>query len=156
MRAAERMQREKSPKEVRDWLAARCAQTLATYREKCSDNAPAGQLILPEALKLLPLYINCILKHDSIAGGERKIYNIVSSFTLLTRAAADMSVDDRAWLMQLVPSMRVDDSVHALYPRCINVLDAPDSVLDDDFCEVPMLTRYSTSLLQIRQFIILV
>jgi protein transport protein SEC24 len=66
---AERQQREKSPKDTRDALSARCAQILATYREKCSENAPAGQLILPEALKLLPCYVNCIMKHDALTGG---------------------------------------------------------------------------------------
>jgi protein transport protein SEC24 len=68
---AERMQRvDKSPKDVRDWLTARCAQVLATYREKCSEMAPAGQLILPETLKLLPLYVNSITRNDALAGGE--------------------------------------------------------------------------------------
>jgi len=77
---SERMQRDKPAKEVRDWLGARCAQILATYREKCSENAPIGQLILPEALKLLPLYSNCIMKHDALCGAQ------------------DMSTDDRSWI----------------------------------------------------------
>ena len=64
------MQHEKSPKDVRDHLTGRCAQILATYRERCSESAPAGQLILPECLKLLPLYTNCLIKHDALAGGE--------------------------------------------------------------------------------------
>lgn len=63
------MTREKTPKDVREFITTHCAQILAVYREKCSENAPAGQLILPEGLKLLPLYANCILKHDAIAGG---------------------------------------------------------------------------------------
>ena len=68
---AERMQRtDKAPKEVRDWMTARAAQILATYREKCSESAPPGQLILPETLKLLPLYVNCMMRCDSLAGGE--------------------------------------------------------------------------------------
>ena len=52
-----------------------------------------------------------------------------------------MSTDDRAWLMQMVPQMRVCDSIFALYPRCIDVLDAPEAILEDDFSEMPMLTR---------------
>jgi protein transport protein SEC24 len=63
------MVRDKSPKEMRDELTVRCAQILAAYREKCSETAPMGQLILPELAKLLPLHVNCILRHDSLNGG---------------------------------------------------------------------------------------
>ena len=133
------MQREKPAKEVRDWLGARCAQILATYREKCSENAPIGQLILPEALKLLPLYSNCIMKHDALCGAQ------------------DMSTDDRSWiqvriqsfggrfkynLQLMVPSLRVEQSVFALYSRCIPLLSVPNAVLQGDFSEMPMLARF--------------
>ena len=63
------MLRDKTPKEVREFLSGRCAQVLATYRERCSEQAPLGQLILPECLKLLPLYINCVIKSDALSGG---------------------------------------------------------------------------------------
>jgi hypothetical protein len=36
---------------MRDELTLRAAQILAAYREKCSEPAPAGQLILPEFAK---------------------------------------------------------------------------------------------------------
>lgn len=62
--------RDKSPKEMREAVNARCAQMLATYREKCSEQAPLGQLILPECLKLLPLFANCIIKNDALSGGQ--------------------------------------------------------------------------------------
>ena len=53
-----------------------------------------------------------------------------------------MSTDDRAWLMQMVPSLRACDSVFMLYPRVFNVTTLPDSLLDDVTDELPMLTRY--------------
>lgn len=28
------------------------------------------QLILPECMKLLPLYVNCIIKNDALSGGK--------------------------------------------------------------------------------------
>lgn len=67
---AEYFLRDKSPKEMREAVNARCAQMLATYREKCSEQAPLGQLILPECLKLLPLFANCIIKNDALCGGQ--------------------------------------------------------------------------------------
>lgn len=59
---------------MREEMSSACAQILATYREKCSDNSPLGQLILPECLKLLPLYLNCILKNDAISGGMLRVH----------------------------------------------------------------------------------
>ncbi|KAK0400261.1 hypothetical protein QR680_003427 [Steinernema hermaphroditum] len=95
--------KDKNPKEMQGDLRQRCAQILATYREKCSDTAPIGQLILPECLKLLPLYVNCILRHEALSGG------------------AELTVDDRAWQMQLVESCRVQEALELLYPRVFEV-----------------------------------
>ncbi|MFH4983012.1 hypothetical protein AB6A40_009721 [Gnathostoma spinigerum] len=102
---AEQLVRERSPKEMRETITARCAQMLATYRERCSEQAPVGQLILPECLKLLPLYANCILKNDSVSGGS------------------DMTVDDRAWMMRIIPSLRCEDALTLLYPTVFPVTE---------------------------------
>jgi len=61
--------KEKTPKDVRDEIVISSAKILSTYREKCSESTPPGQLILPEVLKLLPVYANCIHKHDALSGG---------------------------------------------------------------------------------------
>ena len=45
---AEHLIREKTPKETREEIFLTTAKILATYREKCSEGAPIGQLILPE------------------------------------------------------------------------------------------------------------
>lgn len=102
---AEQLVREKTPKEMREAVTARCAQMLATYREKCSEQAPLGQLILPECLKLLPLYGNCVIKNDAVSGGS------------------DVTVDDRAWMMQIVPSLCVEDTMPLLYPAVFPISD---------------------------------
>uniref|UniRef100_A0A914RJ53 Sec23/Sec24 trunk domain-containing protein n=1 Tax=Parascaris equorum TaxID=6256 RepID=A0A914RJ53_PAREQ len=79
---AESMVREKSPKEVRDSVTSRCAQMLATYREKCS---------------------------------------------------SDVTVDDRAWMMQLVASLRIEDTMLLLYP---NIFPISDLALDQPTDEI--------------------
>uniref|UniRef100_A0A5S6R393 Protein transport protein Sec24C n=1 Tax=Trichuris muris TaxID=70415 RepID=A0A5S6R393_TRIMR len=106
---AERMQLQKSPKDVRDSLISRSAQTLATYRQKCSPSSSLGQLVLPEAMKLLPLFINCMFKSDSFSGGS------------------ELTVDDRAWLMHIIPSMTVAELVNYFYPHVISVLNLESS-----------------------------
>jgi protein transport protein SEC24 len=110
---AEQCVRDKCPKEMRDELTLRAAQILAAYREKCSEPAPAGQLILPEFAKLLPLHINCIIRHDSLNGG------------------AELTVDDRAWMMSLVPSMTPTAIQQFLYPRIYPITSLGSSVVSD-------------------------
>ena len=57
-------------KAIRENLTKQCAIMLACYRKQCSSQSPAGQLILPESLKLLPMYTNCILKSDCLLSRE--------------------------------------------------------------------------------------
>jgi hypothetical protein len=53
----------------RDILLGRCLQLLVTYRSSFGASAGAQQLLLPESLKLLPLYTLAALKvcHDCSA-----------------------------------------------------------------------------------------
>lgn len=62
-------QMESNPKTVKEHLINSCANILACYRKNCASPSSAGQLILPECMKLLPLYTNCLIKSDVIAGG---------------------------------------------------------------------------------------
>lgn len=96
---------ETSPKAVKESLMQQCAQILACYRKNCASPSSAGQLILPECMKLLPLYTNCLLKSDAISG------------------ASDLGCDDRAFAMSAVSSMDVSSSVVYFYPRLIPLHD---------------------------------
>nr|CBN81596.1 Protein transport protein Sec24C [Dicentrarchus labrax] len=88
-------------KAVRDTLVNQCAQILACYRKNCASPSSAGQLILPECMKLLPVYLNCVLKSDVLLPG------------------ADVSLDDRAYLRQLISCMDVSESHVFFYPRLL-------------------------------------
>jgi protein transport protein SEC24 len=96
---------ESNPKTVKEQLMQQCAQILACYRKNCASPSSAGQLILPECMKLLPLYTNCLLKSDAISGGT------------------DLGCDDRAFAMSAVSSMDVASSVVYFYPRLIPLHD---------------------------------
>lgn len=61
---------EGTPRQVKEGLVNKCAHILACYRRLCASPSSPGQLILPECMKLLPLYMNCLLKSDAISGGE--------------------------------------------------------------------------------------
>ncbi|XP_007562510.1 protein transport protein Sec24C isoform X2 [Poecilia formosa] len=91
-------------KAVRDTLVNQCAQILACYRKNCASPSSAGQLILPECMKLLPVYLNCVMKSDVLLPG------------------ADVSLDDRAYLKQLIGCMDVAETHVFFYPRLLPVM----------------------------------
>ena len=43
---------ETSPKQVKEGLMSQCATILACYRKNCASPSSAGQLILPECMKV--------------------------------------------------------------------------------------------------------
>lgn len=60
---------ESSGRQVKEAITNKTAQILATYRKHCASPSSAGQLILPECMKLMPLYVNCLIKSDAMSGG---------------------------------------------------------------------------------------
>lgn len=109
---------EHTPKQVKDNLIQRSAQILACYRKHCTSPTSAGQLILPECLKLLPLYSSCLLKNDAVSGGS------------------DMTLDDRSYVIQFVLAMDLNMSVNYFYPRLI-----PIHNVDPDETSLPTPVR---------------
>ncbi|RUS83129.1 hypothetical protein EGW08_009118 [Elysia chlorotica] len=114
-----------NPKQVREHIMNETAQILACYRKNCANPSSPGQLVLPECMKLLPLYANCIIKNDSISGGS------------------EISTDDRSYLMHLVNSMD---------PRTTNVFFYPSLLpfhnLDMESSDVPAAIRCSSERLE--------
>jgi protein transport protein SEC24 len=107
-----------TPKQVKDNLINRAAQILACYRKNCASPSSAGQLILPECMKLLPLYISCLLKNDAFSGGS------------------DITCDDRSFVIQYVLAMDLPTSVTYFYPRLI-----PIHTVDPEEEDVPNFIR---------------
>ncbi|KAM9011504.1 protein transport protein Sec24C isoform 2-T2 [Guaruba guarouba] len=107
-------------KAVRDALINQCAQILACYRKNCASPSSAGQLILPECMKLLPVYLNCVLKSDVLQPG------------------LEVTTDDRAYIRQLVTSMDVAETNVFFYPRLLPLTKA-----DVDSDSLPAAIRNS-------------
>ncbi|XP_055954647.1 protein transport protein Sec24C [Patella vulgata] len=114
-----------NPKQVREYIMNEVSQILACYRKNCANPSSAGQLILPECMKLLPLYSNCIIKNDGIQGGS------------------EISTDDRSYLTHLINSMSVESSSVFFYPRLL-----PLHNVDTETKELPSAIRCSTDRLQ--------
>eukprot|EP00741_Cyanophora_paradoxa_P004787 tig00000829_g4645.t1 len=95
---------------VRQRATDQCVDILYTYRKYCTNSASSGQLILPEALKLLPLYTLSILKNMAF------------------RAGTDVRMDDRAYLIHNIMSMSAAFSTHYIYPRMFALHNLPSNV----------------------------
>lgn len=73
--------------ESRKMLREAAVDVLYTYRKRCASNTSSGQLILPEALKLLPLYTLGMVKNGSLAdftpSDERlNLFNVINMMPL--------------------------------------------------------------------------
>jgi protein transport protein SEC24 len=72
---------------------------------------------------------NCVVKSEALSGG------------------AEITVDDRAYLMHIIPSLRVDEAMRFMYPTVIPItslaLESPDQQL-----ELPSPVRASMEFLQ--------
>ncbi|GAB1288088.1 Sec24-related gene family, member D (S. cerevisiae) [Apodemus speciosus] len=100
-------------KAIREILVNQTAHMLACYRKHCASPSAASQLILPESMKVLPVYMNSLLKNC----------------VLLSRP--ELSPDERAYQRQLVMTMGVADSQLFFYPLLlpIHTLDVKSSAL---------------------------
>ncbi|XP_072921267.1 protein transport protein Sec24D isoform X2 [Hemitrygon akajei] len=112
-------------KTVREILVNQTAHILACYRKNCASPSSAGQLILPEAMKLLPVYMNCLLKNFVLLGNP------------------DVATDERTFQRLLVTSMDVVGTQFFFYPRLI-----PIHKMDVNSEDIPAAVRCSEERLE--------
>jgi len=86
-------------------LTETCVDTLYMYRKRCASHSSSGQLILPEPLKLLPLFTLGLIKNPLLKGG--------------------LGADERSFLFSIINSMPCYVSVPFVVPRMYDLLDIP-------------------------------
>ncbi|KAL9258600.1 transport protein SEC24 C-like protein [Drosera capensis] len=89
--------------QVREQLMNQSVSILHSYRKFCATVSSSGQLILPEALKLLPLYTLALIKSTGLRTEGR--------------------IDDRSFWINYVSSLSAPLAVPLVYPRMISVHD---------------------------------
>mmetsp|Transcript_6786 Transcript_6786/g.17383 ORF Transcript_6786/g.17383 Transcript_6786/m.17383 type:complete len:244 (+) Transcript_6786:2-733(+) len=94
--------------QVREGIVEKCVDMLAVYRKFCASSSASGQLILPESLKLLPLYGLSLTK------------------TTALRAGADIKIDERAALIAQACRLSVAASISFVYPTLYELQLRPD------------------------------
>lgn len=87
--------------EAQNALTMACIESLYVYRKFCASATSAGQLILPEPLKLLPLCTLGLVKHPLFQDG--------------------LAADERSFLFAFVNSMPCYVSVAFVCPRLFNL-----------------------------------
>ncbi|KAI8393470.1 Sec23/Sec24 trunk domain-containing protein [Radiomyces spectabilis] len=94
----------KNRKDVHQKLTDLCVNILMAYRNNCASSTSSGQLILPEAFKLLPVYVHGALRSSALRG-----------------VGVDVNTDFRSAGMRLFNSLSVAELVWTLYPRMFAV-----------------------------------
>ncbi|RLN57232.1 hypothetical protein BBJ29_008110 [Phytophthora kernoviae] len=114
-----------TPMAVKESLVDQCVTVLFNYRKHCASSSSSGQLILPESLKLLPLYTLATLKSRALRG------NLMGN---PPRGFIDVRADERVMMMGLLNSLPVEFCVSAVYPKLYSVHDLADdcATLDED------------------------
>lgn len=97
-------------KDVRETIVDRCIKILAAYRKTCASSSSPGQLILPESLKLFPLYSLTLIKSHAF------------------RLGMNLNSDLRVQEMRYIRSMGVATSIACLYPRMFTLHDLDEKV----------------------------
>lgn len=94
---------------IRKNLTERCIRILYMYRKHCSSPKNTGQLVLPETLPLLPLFVLCIIKSKALKGGH-------------------VSPDVRSTYIRALQTMSLPQCMTFLYPRMFSLHDLPEGV----------------------------
>ncbi|KAL5536166.1 SFB3 [Sanghuangporus sanghuang] len=94
---------------IRDTLTEKCSNILLAYRRNCAAATSPSQLILPEAFKLLPLYLLALQKNRSLR-------------------AHNVPADIRNYHAQRLLTMPVRKMLYHLYPRFLALHDLTDDI----------------------------
>jgi protein transport protein SEC24 len=89
----------------RERMSGQCVTILYTYRKYCATASSSGQLILPEALKLLPLYTMALTKSVGLR--------------------TDARIDERSYWLTRAASLSASLAIPLVYPRMFAVHNLP-------------------------------
>ncbi|XP_017269960.1 protein transport protein Sec24D [Kryptolebias marmoratus] len=120
-------------KNLREILVNQTAHMLACYRKNCASPSAASQLILPDSMKVFPVYMNSLMKTAPLVG------------------STELPTDDRTHQRLSVMAMGVEDTQLLLYPRLLplhNMDVSSEGVPAPVRCSEERLTDSGTFLLE--------
>ncbi|KAB1218220.1 hypothetical protein CJ030_MR3G026100 [Morella rubra] len=108
--------------QVREQVTNLCVSVLLSYRKFCATVTSSGQLILPEALKLLPLYTLALMKSIGLRNDGR--------------------IDDRSLWINCVTYLSTPLAIPLVYPRMLAIHELKPK--DEDESLVPPVIPLSS------------
>mmetsp|Transcript_148803 Transcript_148803/g.477954 ORF Transcript_148803/g.477954 Transcript_148803/m.477954 type:complete len:1081 (+) Transcript_148803:146-3388(+) len=118
-----------------------CVDMLHAYRVNCASMTSAGQLILPESLKLLPLYVGAIRKMPAF------------------RSGSEVRADERLSALIRVLGLPMSLTAPLVYPRVYTMLPLPERAgnrtdVGDNVHMPPTIACYSDKMAMDRLYLI--
>merc|ERR550534_2793198 len=98
----------KSIKEIRDELIDACVEILYSYRTNCRRGSRSTELVLPESLRLLPMFTLCLLKHKLVQDGVQPDARVAQLLISLT-VPCDIAIPYVYPYMYPLHSLRAED-----------------------------------------------
>ncbi|XP_047337442.1 protein transport protein Sec24-like At4g32640 [Impatiens glandulifera] len=110
--------------QVREKVMNLCINILHSYRKHCSTTSSTAQLILPEALKLLPLYTLALVKSAGLRTEGR--------------------LEDRSFWINYVSSLSTSLAIPLVYPRMVAIHDLDTKEMDGSLIppDVPLSSEH--------------
>lgn len=110
---------EQTVQQVKEGLISRSVKILTAYRRHCAQpNSSLGQLILPEALKLLPVYVTGALKCDAVDGGPEMTPDDKAFAQIRTLGASARNTQVILYPRLLRIDYETDDTLRTVHVRC--------------------------------------
>lgn len=110
-------------------------ESLYRYRDTCAKASPASQLILPESLKLIPLYTLGALKSLGFRQNKRA----------QQASLPDPRVDERSFVLQLLETMSPAVVYRILQPQLFSVEDLGETLVSESSFRVALPHPLSAS-----------
>lgn len=106
----------------RAYISQMLVDVLYFYRQTCSAASPRTQLILPESLKLLPLYALGMLKHPALFENKFTPSGTGDARSSVTSKGGSFGIvsvraHERAYELRRLRSASVRETIISLYPR---------------------------------------
>jgi len=89
--------------DARDGLVSKCVDIMAVYKSDLASKKDNTQLLLPEALKLLPLYVLSLIKSSPF------------------KVATDLRPDERTYYMNMMRILSINNIISFIYPTLYNL-----------------------------------
>ncbi|XP_076006738.1 protein transport protein Sec24C [Genypterus blacodes] len=136
---------ERPLQELREELQTEVTEALASYRKHCSSaSVSTGQLVLPQYLRALPVYINSLRKSEVLLPGLRSSIHqrLQLRCQLLSMDTSSTAAHFYPLLLPLLPNLEEDVrcSASSLEPRGLYLVHAPLTLLLWVGTQVPVCT----------------